>query len=507
MEAIKKYKSQLIFHLVLNLFIGIFITFSSYYHLPLSGFYDHFSYALHFLILQFTVFGFTYLLSLNKHLFNFIFPPIFIICSLFAYWTYSQDITISKSIIQIVIESKIDIAIDLITIPFILYFLATLVALYIIIIKHNKLTIVRHKSLLLIIAIFAIIFFHIIENKRYGTLKRRLPYTLVFGTLEYLDKPSEELDNIEQPISHTNKDFSIVFILGESVRADHLQINGYQRKTTPLLTQTNNLISFSKIHTPLTYTAISVPQILTNKSIDSSLKDKHYSIYSVLNKLDITTSWIGNQTPENSFEEFINQNQNINIIDPQHSVLSFHKKLDEELIPKFKESFSNSKQQFTTLHMIGSHWWYENRYSNKFQKFKPVIDSKHIPSLSEDQMINSYDNTILYLDTFLNNIISILKHKESKTLLIYLSDHGELLGENGKWMHAQDGEASKNPAMLVWYSDSFKKDYPNLISNLKQHSSKKIPTDFFFHSILDLIGTKNLNYNKNQSIFNETSFR
>lgn len=507
MEAIKKYKSQLVFHLMLNLFIGVFITFSSYYHLPLSGVYDHFSYAVHFLILQFTVFGFTYLLSLNKYVFNFVFPPIFIICSLFAYWTYAQDITISKSIIQIVIESKIDIAIDLITLPFIFYFLATLIALYIIITKHNRLTIVSYKSPLLLVAIFGILSFNIVETKRYGTLKRRLPYTFISGVLEYLDKPSEELDTIQQPIAHSNRDFSIVFVLGESVRADHLQINGYDRKTTPFLVQTHNLISFSNIYTPLTYTAISVPQILSNKSVDSSLQDKNYSIYSVLNKLKINTTWIGNQTPESSFEEYINQNNNIEIIDPHHSILSFHKKLDEELIPKFNASFSDSKQQFTTLHMIGSHWWYENRYSDKFQKYKPVINSKHIPSLSKEQMINSYDNTILYLDSFLNNLISIIKEKQSKTLLIYLSDHGELLGENGNWLHAQDGEASKNPAMVIWYSESLKNDYPNLINNLKLHSSKKIPTDFFYHSILDLIGTKNLNYNKNQSIFNETSFQ
>ena len=86
--------------------------------------------------------------------------------------------------------------------------------------------------------------------------------------------------------------------MGESVRADHLGINGYSRNTTPRLQQNNKIISFSKIHTPLTYTAISVPQILTNNAVNEKSKENIYSIYSILNKLNYETTWIGNQSPE-----------------------------------------------------------------------------------------------------------------------------------------------------------------------------------------------------------------
>ena len=152
--------------------------------------------------------------------------------------------------------------------------------------------------------------------------------------------------------------------------------------------------------------------------------------------------------------------------------------------------------------MIGSHWWYESRYTDEFRKFKPVIDSKHIPSLPKEQIVNSYDNTVLYLDYFLNETIEIIEKSKSKTILIYLSDHGEILGENGKWLHAQNDDASTNPAMIVWYSNSFKETYPEKIQNLKLNSLKKITTDFFYNSILDLLDIQNFEYQNEESIFN-----
>lgn len=261
-------------------------------------------------------------------------------------------------------------------------------------------------------------------------------------------------------------------------------------------------MSFPNVYTPLTYTGISVPQILSNKSIlDKKDSNNLFSVYSILNRANFKTSWIGNQTPEKSYSFFINENENIELIDQFHNVFSFQKKLDEELLPFFEIKFNNTTKNFITLHMIGSHWWYESRYSEKFREFIPVIDSKHIPSLSKEQLINSYDNTILYLDDFLSKIISIIEKPKSKTILIYLSDHGKILSENGKWLHAQNDDSSTNPAMIIWYSEAFKISYPEKVKNLQNNASKKITTDFFFHTILDLIEVENFNYNKSQSIF------
>lgn len=197
------------------------------------------------------------------------------------------------------------------------------------------------------------------------------------------------------------------------------------------------------------------------------------------------------------------KNQHIDLIDKFHSVLSFHKKLDESLIPPFKEVFNNKEKQFITLHTIGSHWYFENRYSKKYKFFNPTIKSKHLPASTKEELINSYDNTVLYFDFFVNKIIEISKKSTTPTLIIYMADHGEILGENGKWLHAQEDKSSTNPAMLIWYSNNFKDTFPNYVNHLKKNQDKNITTDFLFHSILNVLKIQNFKYDKSKSIFNK----
>ena len=81
------------------------------------------------------------------------------------------------------------------------------------------------------------------------------------------------------------------------------------------------------------------------------------------------------------------------------------------MIPILDSILTIGHKQLITLHMVGSHWWYESRYGDSFRKYKPIANSKHIPSLKKEQIINSYDNTIIYLDYFINNIIEKLKNR------------------------------------------------------------------------------------------------
>lgn len=504
MEVIKKYKSQIIFHLLLNIIIGVFISLSSYYHTPLKGGKDYLVYFIHFTILQFTIFGFTYWITLNKWMYRIVFSSLFILFSSISFWTYTQDIIVSESLIHAILDTKLDIAIDLISFQLIIFEVVIFTIVYFLIIAHQKINSFQIKSPFTIIALVACATFFIGEDYKYGIFRYRAPYNIYSATQNYLKKSNLALDSIETKLTTNDEDLNIIFVLGETVRADHLGLNGYSRNTTPLLSKRKNIISYPNIYTNLTYTAVSVPQILTNKSIFNTQRmDKSYSIYSVLNQTKYTTYWIGNQTPEKSFSKLINQNKKVEIIDPYRSVFSYHKKHDIELLQPFKSSFKISKNQFFTIHMIGSHWYYESRYPESFKIYKPTTNSKYIPSTTDEQMINSYDNTLHYLDFVLNELISTIE--DTNSVIIYLSDHGEILGENGKWLHAQESKASTNPAMIVWYSDIFKTSHPKLVKNLTSNSQKKITTDFLYHSILDLISVKNTKFDKNQSIFSSNT--
>ena len=86
--------------------------------------------------------------------------------------------------------------------------------------------------------------------------------------------------------------------------------------------------------------------------------------------------------------------------------------------------------------------------------------------------------------------------------MIYLSDHGEILGEDNKWLHAQKSTAAQNPAMIIWYSNAFKQKFPDKVSKLIKNKDNTFTTDLIYHSLLQLIDLDGYKINKNESIFN-----
>ena len=503
MEKVTYWKQEIKFHFGLQILIAVFITSASYVHFPFGTIQGNLIYVAHFLLLHFTLFGFMYVFNLWGKGFKVLFPILFIIASSFSFWVYTQDLTIGVGMIQAILETNIDIAIDTISYQFFFYMLLATSSLLLYFKFGFSSKTSKLKSPLFVISIFGIITFFLVENYKYDAFKNRVPYSIYFNSVKYFEKPTITLKEVLQNPSTKEENLHIIFVLGESVRADHLFLNGYHRNTTPLLAAQENVISFSKVFTPFTFTAQSVPQILTDKSVDNLQKSQDYtSLYTVLNKASFYTEWIGNQSLEKSYKDIIYANRSKVLIDQFHSFLSFKKEKDLALLKYLKVDKPSKKNRMSTLHMIGSHWYYNNRFSSEFEIFKPITTSKYLGSLEKETLINSYDNTIVYLDFFLNTLIEKLKKSSQQTILIYLSDHGETLGEDGKWLHAQAHNASKNPAMLVWYSENFKKKYPLKIKKLIAKKQHAITTDFLFHSILDIGSIENFRYAKEQSIFN-----
>ena len=500
MEVLKKYKNQIRFHLVVNIAFAVLITYASFSHYPLHDIKGYATYFLHFLVLQFTVFGFLYVIALNRVVFALVIPPIFLLLAVAGFFVYFQDIAISHSIIRATFESKPDIAFELISLPLVIYLIFTFVTIFLLV--RWRLKILNPiKSPLTILAVIAILSFYILENYKYGILTRRLPYSVEVATSEYFTKNELALYPIAKTLKSNTDAIKVIFVLGETVRADHMQLNGYSRNTNPLLSEKSNLISFPKTYTNKTYTAESLQQLFTNASLNDNFDKPKYSLIDVLNHANVKTNWIGNQTPEISYEIFINQCQTKQILDPFHSELSFQKAYDIEMLLPFKKVFQSPYRQFTTLHMMGSHWWYETRYPDAFRKYTPVIKSKNISSNSQQEMVNSYDNTILYLDYFLDQTIRIAEKDQGENLLIYLSDHGELLGENNQWLHAQAAESVSNPAMVIWYSDAFAAKHPEWIVRLNAIKTQKLDLDFLFPSVLELFGVEGIPYDASKNIF------
>ena len=486
-------KQDILFHLCLNTLVVCFVTGASYYHLPLSGFKDTLTYLIHLMILQSSVAGILYFLSFNLWVFRLVFGPLFFLFSAFAFWAYTQDISVTPHLIQAAFESKPDIAIDVISGPFLAYLGLSLVATWIM--MHWRKTIGKSpKPLILVpLALACMSLYPLTESYRPGSLQNRLPYNVVYSISEYQKRPSLTLTQSIPDLEYRKDSLVIILVLGESVRADHLGINGYHRNTTPSLDTIPGIISFKGLKTAHTYTAASLPQILTDQG--QVVKDKTYtSVYSILNRANFQTHWLGNQTLEKGYSPIVATNDSVVLIDAFKNVFSFNKRKDQDLLPPLKALLPNASRSVISLHMIGSHWWYEDRYDDNHRRFTPVIDSKYIPSLSSEQLINSYDNTIIYLDEFLSQLIDELNRYKTPSVLVYISDHGEQLGEDGKWLHAQAGEAAKNPAYLIWFSKNYETQYAETVKYFQESATENTTSDRDFYDLLMLSGIK---YNTN----------
>jgi glucan phosphoethanolaminetransferase (alkaline phosphatase superfamily) len=497
----KKYKKEIKFHVSVNIFIAVFLSIASYIHIPLGTMKATFIYVAHLLILQFTFFGFIYFFSLFKRGFSILFPILFVLFSGFSFWEYSQNISISPNLIQAILETKPDIALDLINLPFVTYLLGALIVSVFCIKKFVKLENNVLKSPLSIFAIIAIGAFFLVEDQRSDTFKRRTPHSIIFSYKTYLQQSSLKLKEVNENITGTKDSLEIILVVGETLRADHLSLNGYSRNTTPLLSQQNNLISFKNVYTPFTFTSASLPQLLTDKFTLDNNKKELTSLFSILKKADFSTKWIGNQSLEKSVKGIVDTNDSVIIMDKFHSVFSFIKEKDIVLLKHHDFNKPSAKKTITTFHMVGSHWYYNSRYGAPFKKFTPITESKHVGSSSREQLINSYDNTVVYFDYFLNELINRLKKENNNTILIYVSDHGETLGEDGKWFHGNDHRTSQNPAMIAWCSDKFKTKNQPKTEHLQSVKNDSISTNFLFHSILDISEIKGFNYKKEESIF------
>ena len=184
MEKLRSLKPLIVFHIVLNVIIVLFVTGASYYHVPLEGLKDHGIYFLHLCALQATVAGFIYIVSLFKWTFRIVFTVLFLTYCGFSFWAYSQDISITPSLIQGVIETTPDIAIDLITIPYLLFFLLAIAVLIFILKWHSKLQRKKGLKILIIPALACIILFFGFEKKQHGIFNYRLPYNVIAGVKE-----------------------------------------------------------------------------------------------------------------------------------------------------------------------------------------------------------------------------------------------------------------------------------------------------------------------------------
>ena len=294
-----------------------------------------------------------------------------------------------------------------------------------------------------------------------------------------------------------------ILIVGETSRAANFSLGGYDRETNPLLAK-DNVVYFPKTSSCGTATAVSVPCMFSNMprtGYDESLAHHQEGLLDIIQRAGIQVLWNDNDGGCKGTCDRVPHQDVTDLKLPGECIDG--ECYDDVLFHGLEQTIDNMRGDgVIVLHTIGSHGpTYYNRYPPAFRRYTPTCDTSEIQSCSQEQLKNSYDNTILYVDYIVDKAIKLLQSKQDKftTSLVYLSDHGESLGENGVYLHGLPytiaPETQKHVPMLVWLSDDYQKRYGINYSCLqKQAKENDYSQDNLFSTMLGMTGVETQEY-------------
>ena len=300
----------------------------------------------------------------------------------------------------------------------------------------------------------------------------------------------------------------VIMVVGEATRADRFSLNGYEKETNPLLKK-EDVINFSNLYSCGTSTAHSVPCMFSVYDRDNYSYKKGISSENVVDVLahtnEIKVLWRDNNSSSKGVADRVDYedyrtDKNNTICDGECRDVGMLVGLD-----KYIET-NKDKNILIILHQMGNHGpAYYKRYPKEFEKFTPVCTTNQLEQCTQEEVSNAYDNAVLYSDYFLSKTINFLKtySKDYNTAMIYMSDHGESLGENGLYLHGMPyfmaPDEQKHVASFLWVGDGDMKKSID-IEKLKSYSNKNFSQDNLFHTLLSIFDVETEVYKKDMDI-------
>ena len=298
----------------------------------------------------------------------------------------------------------------------------------------------------------------------------------------------------------------VIMVVGETARADHFSLNGYKRETNPLLKQ-HQIINFSNFWSCGTLTIDSVPCMfskLTRASFSRRKAKNQENALDILHRLGVNVLWRDNNSSSKGVADRIPQEDFLTR--KTNPVCDLVECRDVGMLGGLKDYIAKRpKGDFMiVLHQMGNHGpAYYRRYPQNFRKFMPICRTNELSACSQKELINSYDNAVLYTDYFLAKVIDFLKTQDEKfaTSMIYISDHGESLGERGVYLHGlpwfMAPEAQRHVPALFWFGS---KTDPQLVHTAQKRRTAKLSHDNLFSTLLGLFHVKTKDYEPKMDI-------
>lgn len=458
--------------------------------------------SLIILMLVLNAFVFYLIFSLSRIVGKFLLVLFFLINAISVYFINTYSVIIDESMIGNVLNTKYEEASSFFSFRLIAYvvFLGILPSIYII---RTKIITVTLKKFLITISLTLLFILTLVfanasnwlwidkNSKTLGGLAMPWSYSVnisLFYVHEF-KKNQKEIFLPNATIMDTQKSV-VVLVIGESARSQNFSLYGYNKNTNPLLSKTSNVFHFDATSCA-TYTTAGVKCILEHTNTDELYEILPNYLYR--NNVEViwrTTNW--GEPPIH-----IKNYQDRDFLKPNCKGDGCN--YDELLLSGLKEQIAASKKNkiLIVLHTSTSHGpTYSKKYPPQFETFKPVCNSVELGKCSQTELINAYDNTIIYTDYILSQVIENLKQlKGFNSAMIFVSDHGESLGENNLYMHGipisiAPKEQYEIP-FIVWVSDGSKQ--------LK--SNKMLSQNHVFHSVLNFLSIQSPIYNEEMNIF------
>lgn len=285
-----------------------------------------------------------------------------------------------------------------------------------------------------------------------------------------------------------------ILVIGESSRRRSWSLYGYSRPTTPYLeTIRDETVFMDRATTDANLTVFAVPLLLTGIDAENfGTTPIHGNLVDLAKEAGYFTSWLVNNDAQISFMVDIDADE---AHYPHSATTSIARATppDGVLLPDLKNQLARKRPQFIGMHVFGSHMGYSHRYPASFARFGSREGLDFEARKSDQAVIDTYDNSILYTDWFLHQVIDAARALDVPATVVYLSDHGEeLMGFSGMSGHGAaffTVDSFEIPA-FVWMNRAYRDAHPDKVAALAANAHKPIRTHDFFYSLADLMGIR-----------------
>ncbi|MCV2867688.1 phosphoethanolamine--lipid A transferase [Defluviimonas sp. WL0002] len=294
-------------------------------------------------------------------------------------------------------------------------------------------------------------------------------------------------------LAAADKPVLLVLFVGETARAQNFGLNGYARQTTPGLAE-RDVINLPDVSSCGTSTAVSLPCMFSNLSQVDYTRDKFLAqenLLDVLARAGFAVRWVDNNTGDQHIAARTGWDRVDAALDAAACAVEC---TDEAFLPLIRQTLDTITQNTVlVLHMIGNHGpAYHLRYPRDRAVFAPDCQTAEFADCTVDEIVNAYDNAILETDYVLSQTIDMLSGSDrALTAMLYLSDHGESLGEGGLYLHAAPmfmaPETQTKVPMVLWLDDGYKQAMGLDAGCLAKAAARPASQDNLFHSVLGLL--------------------